>query len=115
MSCVGKKYGSRQLRHSVVIKSVGTPTADGQGGYTSTPATVLSTFADVQPVSGKEVYFAQQLGIVANYTVLIRYNASVTSAMKLVWGSIDMQIRYVKNIDNGNQWMMLYCESGVAV
>jgi SPP1 family predicted phage head-tail adaptor len=90
-------------------------TSDGQGGFVTGTPTSASVFAEVMPVSGKEIYRAQHLNVTANYTILVRYNPAITAEKYIVWNGISMQVRYVENIENRNMWMMLYCESGVAI
>lgn len=75
--------GSGQLRHRVQIQTV-TQTRDAHGGNTEGWATTDTVWAAVEPLSGHELYVAQQVHARTTVRIRMRRWAGLTTRHRLV-------------------------------
>lgn len=104
--CVG------EMKHRITIETP-TRSTDGIGGFTSTWATFASAWASITPVAAREDFHASRLEHRVTHKIMIRYVASVTSNMRVVFGSRTFQIKGIKNLEERNRFLELKCEEGV--
>lgn len=91
-------------------------TPDGAGGYTVIWVDLHSNLsARVRPLSTREQLSAAQMEAQIDYEVTIRSRPNVSADQRLVWGSVEMNVRGVTNQDEKGRYLVLTCESGVAV
>ena len=70
------------LRHRITFqKPVKTP--DGYKGHTVTWQDVFTVWASVEPLSGREYFYAHQIKAEVSHRVRIRYNEKVTTEMRI--------------------------------
>ena len=69
----------------------------------------------VQPITTREVLQGMQLESPVTHRVTIRYRTDVTAAMSVLWGSVRLNIRGVRNPDERKRYTELLCDQGVAV
>lgn len=63
-------------------------TSDGAGGDTeSWSAFVAGIYADVEPLTGRELFQAQQVNDELSHRVTVRYYPGVTSKMRVKYGT----------------------------
>lgn len=110
------KMGAGDLRDRVIVQT-NTESTDSQGGRSSSwgalagqPA--IGIAAKVEGLGGSERQQAEAIGSHALYRVTIRYWASVTAKMRLIWtphfGSAKtLEIAVVDASDR--EWMTLEC------
>ena len=93
-----------------------TSVADGGGGYALTWQTVATVWARVRPLSGREVAARGAMESATTYEVTVRKRADValTTGWRLLWGSLPLNIRAVRNMDERGEFLTLDCEAGVA-
>lgn len=104
-----------QLRELVTLQQEGTPAADGGGGYTQTWTAVQADIpARVEPAQAREELLGQKLASVASHAVTIRYMDGVVAGMRLLHGSVELNIRGVLDLDARGKFLLLACEEGVA-
>ncbi len=105
-----------QLRKRVAIQAESS-TPDGAGGYTLGWATVATVWADINPVTGNEAFVAQHLEGHITHRITLRWQSGVTitSDMRVLYGSRLFNIHAVLNNDERNQWIELLVEEGSAV
>jgi SPP1 family predicted phage head-tail adaptor len=72
------------LRDRVTVQQKST-TADGQGGRSTTWATLATVFAQVLAMSARERLAQASIGALQAYTVIVRYRADITPAMRISW------------------------------
>lgn len=72
------------LKERVEIQQPST-TADGQGGRSTTWATLATVWAAVQMMSAREAIEAAAIGAQQAYQLVIRNRGDVTPAMRIVW------------------------------
>ncbi len=88
-----------------------TRTADGQGGYTITWTTKAKVWAQVVPLSGRELLIAQQLGTMLSHNVLMRYYAGLLPSWRvLTEDGRQLNVRSVANVDERKVVHTLSCE-----
>ena len=76
--------------------------------------THATVWACVEPIRGREFFAAAQMQGAVDYRVTIRYLSTVTRAMRVMWGSVVMDITAEPiNVNAGNRWTELMCISGV--
>lgn len=102
------------LRHRVWLQRADT-TADGQGGFTVAWRDVCQLWAQIKPSSGNETYRYGQLYPTMTHQVTLRYHPEVHVKDRLAWGTRVFEILSVRNIDERNQILELYCEERVDV
>ena len=104
MTCLNVKAAS--FKHRVTLQSC-SQTTDGQGGYTDSWSDVVTLWASIEPLKGYERYQAMQLETPVTHKVTIRYNAAVTTAKRLIYGSRVFNIKEVINLAEENAFMEL--------
>lgn len=92
--------------------------ADGGGGHALSWANIgtnPTVWARVKPISGREQIQAMQLAGILTHRVTVRHRTDITTSMKIVWGSISLNIRSIINPDEKSKYLELLCEEKVAV
>lgn len=102
------------LNSRIEIQSA-TRTADGAGGATNVWATITNgtVWANVESMSAFEVFAAIQRQHRVTHKITLRYMTSLTSGMRVKFGTRTFNIRGIKNLDERNAKMELTCEEGL--
>ncbi len=90
-----------KLRHSITIEAL-TRAADDMGGETRTWTTFVTTWSEISPAGSAERYFGQQVQQIISHKITMRYQAGITSKMRVLFGTRYFQIHGVKNLDERN-------------
>jgi SPP1 family predicted phage head-tail adaptor len=95
-----------QLRKRITIQAE-TSTPDGAGGYTLGWSNVGTFWADISPVTGRELFMAQHLEGRVTHKITMRWQSGVTitSDMIVLYGTRTFNIHAVLNTDEKNQWV----------
>lgn len=101
-----------------------TPTRsdDGGGSGAITWTTAATIFGHIQPRSGNERFFGEQLEERVSHIITIRHRRDVTNKNKLVYEHYVQGIKYTRtfnvqrtmNRDSRNRFLDILCEEGVA-
>lgn len=104
----------RELNKRVTIQQYAA-SVGGSGGETKLWSDVVTVWAAVRPQSGNERRITGNGGQVAEARTefIIRYHADVSTLMRIAYNNANYNIRHVKNINEGNRWMVLTCDTGV--
>lgn len=78
-------------------------------------ATLTNIRASIEPLSGRELYAAQQFNSEVTHSVHIRYRAGITDAMRVRFGTRLFTIHNVLNIEERNRDIQLLCSEGLAL
>lgn len=121
VKCCGK-YNARQLREAVTFERK-TRTSDGAGGFTDAWAAISGApdRAMVKPMSGSERYASQRVEATATHRIVTRFvddgtgNHIVREDDRATIRGRDYNIRYIANVDFGDQWVEMTAQVGVAV
>lgn len=85
------------LRHHIVIQQV-TETQTGSGELTESWSTFATVWADMQPLTAREIYQMDQDAAERTTRFVIRYLAGVLHKMRISYDSRIFDIRTVINI-----------------
>lgn len=109
------EYSAGAMREQITIQTEAR-TADGGGGFAQTFATNFTTFASVNPLSGKEQYKQGQLQDTQMFEFVIRYRSdkTVTAANRILWGTRTFQVKSVINHMERNKYLVMRAEEKVA-
>lgn len=105
-----EKYRASDLNQRVRIIS----RAEAQNEYGTlvpTDTTVATVWAKVEPMSGGERERGQQTEVGARYLVVIRYRSDVTEKHLLMWGSVELNIRFVRKRSRIYQYLEIETET----
>ena len=90
-------------------------TADGAGGYALNWTDVATVWAEIEPMSGREIRFARRLEARLSHVIALRYRSDITTAMRVSYDGRLFNIRAITNIGERDRITKLYCEEGVAL
>lgn len=103
--------GKLNKRVTIQKKSV---TRAANGEEVVTWVTHLIVWAAIAPIRGREFFAAAQLQGAVDYRVTIRYNASVTRDMRILFGATVLDIVSEPiNVNSRNESLELMCVSGI--
>lgn len=104
------RAGDLRNRIKIQQKSV---TRDTFGGETVTWTDVVTVWAAIEPISGREYYAAQQVQAEASTRIRIRYYAGITTSMRVLWGTRYFDILSVIDIQERGREIHLMCKEEV--
>lgn len=102
------KYAPAKMDQRVTLQSVARA-SDSQGGWTDTWNNGASLWASIDQLKGYERMQAQQLQTPITHKVMIRYNADVTTANRLLYGTRVLNIKEVIELQPRKSFMQLLC------
>ena len=97
-----------KLRHRVSIQQV-TEAKDTYGATTRTWATIATAWAAIEPIAGREYFYAQQVASSVSHRVTIRHRTGITPKMRIVHDSRTFEIESVRNLEERDRWLELMC------
>lgn len=100
-----------KLRHRIVIQGT-VQAADGAGGYTETWETVATVWASIEPANGRERFIAMQTESHVTHIITCRYNAEITTAKRILFGTRKFDITEVLNIEERNTVLVIRAIEG---
>lgn len=100
-----------RLRHQVTLQSQDTA-QDSYGDAVRSWVDLATVWAEVRPLSGRELWAAQQTQATTTHQVMTRYLAGVTSSCRVKYGSRVFAIDAVLNPDERNERLVLLCTEG---
>ena len=115
MTCC--KYSAGKMREPVTFQRMGSATNVDGNVVAGAWATIAGapTKGMVRPLSGYEASQAQRLSADVKLLVVVRYTAALREADSVLIRGLRHNIRYIKNVDFGNKWLVIDVECGVAV
>lgn len=105
------RTGNLRRRISIQRKDM---TQDSYGQPSLTWVSVADTWADIQPLSGRELEIAQAINAEVSHQVTIRHREGITAAMRIVY-----QGRYFNitspplDVDMRHKEIQLMCSEGL--
>jgi len=96
------------LRHRVTFQKK-TKLPDGHHGHTSSWEEVVTVWAKVDPVSGREYYYSHQLKNALSHKITIRYRDDITEELRAVFEERIMKIESLINLEEKERFMVLRC------
>ena len=101
-----------RLRHRVELQEA-TETRGDYGDVTREWSTIATRWAGIEPMSGREIMQADQVNAKLSHRVRMRYDADVTPAKRLKFGSRIFDISSVINRDEKNAELEVLCSEAV--
>jgi len=83
---------------------------DSLGGLTTTWATASTVWGSIEPLSGRELFSAQQAQSDTDMRIRIRYYSGLTTFYRIKYGTRYFQILSIANISENNEEMLLLCK-----
>lgn len=100
------------LRHRVVIQRY-KATQDEYGQPIQTWIDVAAVWANVEGLSGRELFEAQQTRAEADHRVTIRYRDDITPTMRIVNDGRSYNITAAADRTGRREWLELTCKEAV--
>lgn len=107
------KRGAGVLRHQVTLQSQSTA-QNSYGEAVRTWADLGTVWAQVSPVSARELFAAAQAQATTTHQITIRYRSDVTASCRVKFGSRYFAIDGVLNPDERNWRLVLLCTEGAS-
>lgn len=101
------------LRHRIALQSASSAQSDYTGQPTKTWSTYKTVYARVQPLSGREAFYAAQTRPDVTHTITLRYNSSITPEHRALWGSRIFQFESVLTVDEIHHEMRIMAKEAV--
>lgn len=102
-----------RLRHTISIQERGTVRDDFAGASDQWTDVFTNMPASIEPLSGRELYSAQQNHSEVTVRIRIRYRAGILPAHRVMYRGQCYSILYVVNVDQANRELHLMCSIGV--
>jgi SPP1 family predicted phage head-tail adaptor len=99
---------SGKLRESITIQQK-TDVISDSGEAVATWTTYASMFADIRTPSGREFFGQDKFNATVSHVVTVRWNAGITPAMRVLWGSRVLNIIYISEDRQHAKMMQLNC------
>lgn len=96
------------MRYRIDIQSR-TVSQDSYGQAVETWTTVAIRWGRIEPLSGRELWQAQQVRPDLTHKITMRYYAGLTPKERLKFGSRYFEVTSVLNIDEQKRYMVLLC------
>jgi len=101
-----------ELDQQVTLRSR-TPTSDGMGGSTTVNSDYAAgVWARILPMTGAERQAAQRVEATGVFEVAIRNRTGVQENHVVVWGTRELNVRFVRMAGNREPFLYLECEAG---
>jgi SPP1 family predicted phage head-tail adaptor len=94
---------AKNLRNKVEILRE-TTTRDAVGGFSSTWYTHLTVYAQINPVSGTERYYAHRMESNTTHKIITRF-CDITQKDRVRFRGREMDIESVINIEERDKWL----------
>ena len=100
------------LNRRVLIQQRST-TKDSFGQQSTAWTDLLTCWAHIEPLSGRELVNAQAVNAEVTHTVTIRYRSNVTASMRVLYQGRIFNITAVIDPDTSHVWTSLNCSEGL--
>ncbi len=107
-----KELASR-IRRQIELQTP-TETPDTSGGFTVTWATTYTIWAEILPISSRELMIYMETQEKASYRFRIRYLSGISAKMRIKYGTRYFNIHAMINPDERNEMIEIIAEEGVA-
>lgn len=106
------KDSSRKFRHRITIERQSS-FVDSNGDTVRAWDLVAQVWAEIRPLSGRELLLAQQVQSTVNTTIVTRYRSDVDATCRILHnGTIYNIAAIIRDPQSGIEWMTLQCTAG---
>ncbi len=96
------------LNQRIIIQQY-VPSQDSSGSTTETWSTLVTVWAAIRPLRGREYYAAKQAQVEMTNEITIRWRRDVGAANRVLFGSRVFEIEAAVNLDEANEWLVMMC------
>ena len=100
------------LKHRIKIQQKSVTRGD-MGGEVVTWADVVTVWAAIEPISGREYFSSQQTQAEVSTRIRIRHYAGITTSMRIAWGARYFDILSVIELQERGREIHLMCKEAV--
>lgn len=101
-----------KMRHRITIQQRSGSTQNSFGSPQTTWVTFATVWAEVGPLSGRELIAAQSVQSEISQQVTLRYRAGITTAMRVLFGPRVFNINSVLDENEAHEKITLLCTEG---
>lgn len=105
--------GDYDKRVTIQYLSAGSPDQSGSGEPDVAWATLATVYAAIEPLSGRELFAAQEHHSEVNYRIRIRKRSDVDAKMRVKYGTRYFATKYVFDKDEAGRETVMLCSEGV--
>lgn len=104
------KYPSiGELNRRIFFQQAGVETDDGYGGKVKTWVNCGEAWAKIEPLTGREYFFAHQIQAEVTHRVTIRFRQDVKEDMRISAGGRILEIESIVDLDEAHQFLQFFC------
>lgn len=97
-----------ELRHRITFqKEIKTP--DGHKGFVSQWQDVVTVWASIEPLSGREYFYSHQIKAEVTHRVKIRYREDITVKMRIKHRDRVLEIESILDLKEAHQTLEILC------
>lgn len=105
-------YDPGELDQRVTFRTDST-VSDGMGGVTATPSDIATVWAKVKLKGGKEQQDYERVNAVSSVIFVVRYRTDIDASMRIVWQSVEYNIRDIRELGGRKLYLEFEAERGV--
>jgi len=106
---MAKKIQIGDLRHRVTFQK-SNETSDGYKGHTVIWQDVVTVWAQVSPLSGREYFYAHQIKNVVSHRVRVRYRTDINVEMRIKHGDRYFKIESMIDMGERREFLEIICQ-----
>jgi SPP1 family predicted phage head-tail adaptor len=107
-----KSVAACELRFNVTFQSK-SQAQDTFGQPLDDWTDVFTTRAKIEPLTGRELFAAQQVNAETTTRITIRYRAGVDASMRIQYAGVNYNILNVRDLGMRHAWIEMMCSSGL--
>jgi SPP1 family predicted phage head-tail adaptor len=97
------------MRHRIFFQQA-IETDDGYGGKVKMWINFTEAWAKIEPLSGREFFFAHQIQAEVTHRITVRFRKDVKEDMRISAGGRTLEIESIVDLDEAHQFLELYCK-----
>lgn len=97
-----------EMRHRIFFQQA-IETDDGYGGKVKTWINCGEAWAKVEPLTGREFFYAHQIQAEVTHRVTTRFRQDVHREMRISAGSRILEIESIVDLDEAHQFLEFFC------
>jgi len=103
-----KKLAIGEMRHRITFqRPIKTP--DGHKGHTVSWQVLVTVWASIEPLSGREYFYSHQIKAEVTHRVKIRYREDITTKMRIKHGDRVLAIESILDLKERRQILEILC------
>ena len=108
---MAKKIDVSNFRHRISFEEK-EKVPDGYKGHSVTWQTVCVVWGSIDPVSGREYFYAHQIQNAISHRIRIRYRTDIDEAMRIKCGDRYFSIESIIDVDERREFLEIRCQEG---